>query len=137
MATWTCPQDGTENPLTERRCLVCRFPNIPRVVVLQAVATGKEAEFTGAMKLGKAVFKHRFADPDADYASDIQFEVVRDETAVAWVVRPVPGTVNRTCYNGFPVAPEGCPIEEGGVISIGKTKVKLRVGFKRGGEAAT
>ena len=46
MATWTCPEDGTENPLAEKRCLVCRHPNLPRVVVLTSVATGKEAEFT-------------------------------------------------------------------------------------------
>jgi hypothetical protein len=26
--TWKCPQDGTENPLTESRCLVCLFPNL-------------------------------------------------------------------------------------------------------------
>jgi hypothetical protein len=131
MATWKCPQDGTENPIGERRCLVCRFPNLPRVVVLQAAATGKEAEFTGAIKLGKAVFTHRFADPDAIYASELQFEVVRDEAAVAWMVRPLPGAVNPTYYNGAPVGPDGCPIEEGGVISIGKTRLKLRVGFKR------
>jgi hypothetical protein len=131
MATWKCPQDGTENPLSERRCLVCRFPNLPRVVVLHALATGKEAEFTGAIKLGKAVFTHRFADPDAQYASDLQFEVIRDESAVAWVVRPIPDAVNPTYYNGIPVAPEGSPIEEGGVISIGKTKLRLQIRFRR------
>ena len=47
--------------------------------------------------------------------------VVRDEAAVAWMVRPLPGAVNPTYYNGAPVGPDGCPIEEGGVISIGKT----------------
>jgi hypothetical protein len=131
MTTWKCPQDGTENPLSERRCLVCRFPNLPRVVVLQAVATGKEAEFTGAIKLGKAVFTNRFADPDAQYASDLQFEVIRDETAVAWVIRPIPEAVNPTYYNGTPVGPDGSQIEEGGVISIGKSKLKIQVRFKR------
>lgn len=131
MASWTCPQDGTENPIAERRCLVCRFPNLPRIVVLQALATGKEAEFTGAIKLGKAVFTHRFADPDAQYASELQFEVIRDESVVAWMVRPVPGATNPTYYNGSPVDVDGSPIDEGGVISIGKSKLKLRVRFKR------
>jgi len=131
MSTWKCPQDGTDNPLTERRCLVCRFPNLPRVVVLQAIATGKEAEFTEAIRLGKAVFTHRFADPDAQFASDLQFEVIRDESVVAWMVRPIPGAVNPTYYNGKPVAPEGSPIEEGGVISIGRSKLKLQIRFKR------
>jgi hypothetical protein len=131
MTTWTCPQDGTENPLAERRCLVCRFPNLPRLVILKSVASGKEAEFSGAIKLGKAVFTHRFADPDAEYASDLQFEVIRDETAVAWVVRPIPGAVNPTFYNGAPVRSSGSPMEEGGIISIGKSKLKLQVRFKR------
>lgn len=131
MSTWKCPQDGTENPLTERRCIVCRHPNIPRVVVLQAVATGKEAEFTETIRFGRAVFTHRFGDPDAQYASDLQFEVVRDETTVAWLLRTVAGARNPTCYNGFPVGPDGIPIEEGGVISIGKTKLKLQVRFRR------
>ena len=131
MATWKCPQDGTENPIAERRCLVCRFPNLPRLAILQAVATGKEAEFTGAIKLGKAVFTNRFADPDAMYASDLQFEVIRDEASVAWIIRPVPEAVNKTYYNGRPIKPEGSPIEDGGIISIGKSKLKLQVRFKR------
>jgi hypothetical protein len=131
MATWKCPQDGTENPLSERRCLVCRHPNLPRVVVLRAVATGKEAEFTGDIRLGKAVFAQRFADPDAVYASDLQFEVVRDEDVVAWVVRPVAEAVNPTYYNGTPLGPTGAELADGGVISVGKAKLKLQVRFKK------
>ena len=132
MATWKCPQDGTENPLSERRCLVCRHPNLPRAVVLHSLATGREAEVTVAVKFGKAVFAQRFADPDAQYASDLQFEVARDEEVVAWVVRPVAGAVNPTYYNGTPVGPTGAELADGGVISIGKTKLKLQVWFKKG-----
>lgn len=131
MATWTCPQDGTENPHSERRCLVCRHPNLPRVVVLHSIATGKEAEFTEAIKLGQAVFTQRFADPDAQFASDLQFEVVRDETRVAWLVRPLAGAVNPTHYNGKPIGPDGTELAAGGVISIGKSKLKLQVQFKK------
>jgi len=131
MANWACPQCGSENPPVERRCCVCRHPNLPRVVVLHAAATGKEAEFTEPVRFGKAVFTHRFADPDARYASDLQFEIVRDESQVAWVVRPLAGAVNPTYYNGAPVGPEGCPLEDGGVISLGKTKLKLQVRFKK------
>src|SRR5215212_10175164 len=114
MATCICPQDGTENPNSEKRCMVCRHPNIPRVVVLQSVSTGKEAEFTEAVKFGNAVFTHRFADPDAQYASDGQFEIVRDDTRVAWIVRAFAGTVNPTCYNGKPVDSDGVELVEGG-----------------------
>jgi hypothetical protein len=131
MATWKCPQDGTDNPLAERRCLVCRYPNLPRAVVLVSAVTGREAELTGSIRLGKSVFATRFADPDAAYASDLQFEVVRDEDAVAWLVRPLPGAVNPTCYNGLPVGPEGVPLQEGGLISIGRSKLKLQVRFRK------
>lgn len=131
MATWKCPQDGTENPLSERRCLVCRYPNLPRVVVLQSAATGKEAEFTENIKLGKAVFTQRFADPDAVFASELQFEVFRDETLVAWVVRQLPDAVNPTYYNGKPVGPAGAELTDGGVISVGKANLKLRVRLKK------
>lgn len=131
MATWICPEDGTENPLTEKRCLVCRHPNLPRVVVLQSVATGKEAEFAEAVKFGTAVFTQRFADPDAKYAGELQFEILRDNDRVAWIVRPFPGTVNPTCYDGKPVGPEGAELRDGGVISLSKVKMQLRVRFKK------
>ncbi len=131
MAMWICPEDGTENPTPEKRCLVCRHPNLPRVVVLKSVTTGKEAEFTEAIKFGKAVFTHRFADPDAKFAADIQFEILRDTDRVAWVVRAISGTVNPTCYNGKLVPSDGAELADGGVISIGKSKLKLQVRFKK------
>jgi hypothetical protein len=131
MATWICPQDGTENPLTSKRCLVCRHPNMPRVVVLLSVATGKEASFTEGKLFGKAVFTHRFADPDAQYASDLQFEIVRDEERVAWILRPCPGSVNPTYYEGAPVDSAGVELLEGGIISVSKSKMKLKVRFKK------
>ncbi|WP_439628423.1 hypothetical protein [Gemmata sp.] len=130
-ATWTWPQDGTENPAAERRCLVCRHPNLPRVVVLRAAATGREAVLTESAKFGRAVFAHRFADPDAVFASELQFEIVRDEARVAWVVRQRPGAVNPTCYNGTPIGPAGVELADGGVISVSKAKLRLQVRFKK------
>jgi len=131
MATWICPQDGTENPHTEKRCMVCRHPNIPRVVILQSMVTGKEAEITEPVKFGKAVFTHRFGDPDAQFASDLQFEILRDEERVAWVVRPFPATVNPTYYNGKPLDSDGTELVEGGIISVSKSKMMLTVRFKK------
>lgn len=131
MATWICPEDGTENPLAEKRCLVCRHPNLPRIVVLQSLATRKEAEFAEAVKFGKAVFAQRFADPDAKYAADLQFEILRDNDRVAWVVRPFPGIVNPTCYDGKPVGPDGAELADNGVISVSRSKLRLRVRFKK------
>lgn len=131
MTTWICPEDGTENPPAEKRCLVCRHPNLPRIVVLESLATGRAAEFAEAVRFGRAVFAQRFADPDARYAADLQFEVLRDTDRVAWVVRPFPGTVNPTCYDGAPVGPAGADLADGGVISVSGSKVRLRVRFKK------
>jgi hypothetical protein len=132
VAGWACLQCGSENAVAERRCAVCRHPNLPRGVVLISLATGREAEITEPLRFGRAVFTHRFGDPDAQYASELQFELVRDETQVAWVIRPLPGAVNSTCYNGRAVGPEGCPIEDGGIISIGKARMQLKVRLKPG-----
>jgi len=131
MSKWVCPECGTENAIAEKRCLVCRHPNLPRVVVLHSLATGKEAEITEAVKFGKAVFTSRFADPDAKFAADIQFEIIRDTERVAWIVRGIAGTVNPTCYDGFSVGPDGVELAEGGVISVSKSKMKLQVRFKK------
>lgn len=131
MALWICPKDGIENPHTSKRCMVCRHPNIPPVVVLESLATGKEAAFSEPIKFGKAVFTHRFGDPDAQYAADLQFEIVRDEDRVAWVVRPFPSTVNPTCYNGTQVDSAGVELVDGGIISVSKSKMKLKVRFKQ------
>lgn len=130
MANWACLQCGTENAPSERRCLVCRHPNLPRVVKLISLATGRVAEITEPLRFGRAVFTHRFGDPDAYYASELQFELARDEVQLAWIVRPLPGAVNPTCYNGHPIGSYGCPIDEGGIISIGKSRLRLQVRFK-------
>jgi len=130
ITTWKCPQDGIESPLTVRKCPVCGWANMPRCVSLQSEATGKAADIAGTTKLGRAVFTQRFADPEAKYASDEQFEIVRDEVVVAWMVRPVAGALNATFYNGTEVPPTGCELTEGGVISIGRSRMKLTVKFK-------
>ncbi len=131
MEWWTCPQCGSESLQTERRCTVCRHPNFPKCVVLLSIATGRQAEFTEPIRLGQAVFQHRLAEPDAAYASEFQFEVIRDDAFVAWCIRPLPGTVNPTYYNGEPIALDGTPLQDGGIISIGRTKLLLRVRFKK------
>ena len=131
MTTWICPKDGIENPLKEKRCMVCRHPNLPEFVVLQSASTGKEAEFKENKQLGRAVFTHKFADPDAQYASDLQFEIVRDEVLVAWMVRPLPEARNPTYYNGKPIPTDGAELAEDGVISIGRNKLRLKVRFRK------
>ena len=129
--TWKCPQDGMDVSLADRKCPTCGYVNMPRCVTLHSDKTKKSAVLTATMRLGRAVFKQRFADPDAQFAADEQFEIVRDQTdRCAWLVRPLCGVRNATHYNGAEVPPTGCELAEGGVITIGKSRMRLVVTFK-------
>ena len=135
--TWKCPQDGTEWSVKERKCPTCGYVNMPKCVTLRSSATGKGAEISASTRLGKSVFNQRFADPDAKFAADEQFEVVRDDALLyAWVLRPVAGARNATFYNGAEVPATGCELVEGGTITVGRTRMKLTVTFKSRGEGS-
>lgn len=129
--TWKCPQDGMEWSVKERRCPTCGYVNMPRCVALRSDTTDKTADIAASMRLGKAVFKQRFADPDAQFAADEQFEIVCDRAErLAWLVKPVSGVRNATHYNGDEVPPDGCELTDGGVITVGRSRMKLVVTFK-------
>ena len=130
VTTWRCPNDGLEWSVTQKKCTTCGYANMAACVALQSAATGRGAEIAGTMRLGKAIFAQRFSDPDAKFASDEQFEIVRDGDLVAWLVRPVSGAHNPTFYNGTEVPPGGCELATGGVITIGRSKMKLHVTLK-------
>jgi hypothetical protein len=129
--TWKCPQDGMEWSIKERKCPTCGYVNMPKCVTLRSNATAKHAEIATTTRLGKSVFTQRFADPDAKFASDEQFEIVRDDThTYAWLVRPISGARNATFYNGVEVPATGCELTEGGIITVGRSRMKLIVSFK-------
>jgi hypothetical protein len=128
---WKCPQDGMEWSIKERKCPTCGYVNMPKCVTLQSAATGKGADISTTTRLGRSVFTQRFADPDAKFAADEQFEIIRDDTHLfAWVIRPVTGAQNATFYNGSEVPAAGCELADGGVITVGRTKMKLTVRLK-------
>jgi hypothetical protein len=129
--TWKCPNDGLEWSVKDRKCPTCGYVNMPKCVTLQSDNTGKGADITATTRLGKAVFAQRFADPDAKFAADEQFEIVRDDAVLfAWVLRPVAGARNATYYNGAEVPATGCELADGGIITVGKTRMKLTVTLK-------
>ncbi len=128
--TWKCPQCGMDWAVSNRKCPADGYVNMPACVSLVSAKTGKVADISASARLGKAVFKQRFADDDAQFASDEQFEIVRDTDAVAWVLRHVAGARNPTYYNGAEVPPGGCELVTGGVISVGKSRMRLTVQFK-------
>jgi hypothetical protein len=126
--TWKCPQDGMEWSIKDRRCPTCGYVNMPKCVAIRSAATGKGADIAVTTRLGRSVFTQRFADPDAKFAADEQFEIVRDDSVLyAWVIRPIVGARNATYYNGAEVPATGCELADGGVITVGRTKLKLTV----------
>lgn len=129
--TWKCPQDGMDVSLADRKCPTCGYVNMPGRVTLRSDKTAKSAVIGATMKLGRAVFTQRFADPDAQFAADEQFEIVCDRTErYAWLVFPVAGVRNATHYNGTEVPPHGCELTEGGVITVGRSRMRLVVRFE-------
>ena len=75
----------------------CGYVNVPKCVTLRSDNTKKTAEIAATMRLGRAVFKQRFADPDAQFAADEQFEIVCDKTdRYAWVLCPLAGVRKRS-----------------------------------------
>ncbi len=129
--TWKCPNDGLEWDLLKyRKCPTCGHPNMPACVSLVSARTGRAADIGSSTRLGRAVFKQRFADDDARFAAEEQFEIVRDTDTALWVVRPIEGARNPTHYNGAVVPPDGCELAEGGVLTVGKSKMRLTVKFK-------
>jgi hypothetical protein len=128
---WKCPNDGLEWAHAYRKCPTCGSVNMPKCVTLHSAKTGRGADVTATIRLGKEIFKQRFGDDEAEFASAEQYEIVCDSDAAAWLVRPVAGAKNRTFYNGAEVPPAGCELADGGVIAIGKGgKLKLTVKFK-------
>ena len=127
--TWRCPNDGLEWDRSKyRKCPTCGYVNMPKCVTLESANTGRGADIGASTRLGKAVFTQRFADDDAKFAADEQFEIIRDETvAFAWLIRPIAGTRNPTYYNGTEVPPTGCELADGGVITVGRSRMKLTV----------
>jgi len=128
--TWKCPNCGLDWAVSQRKCPADGYVNMPKCVLLVSANTGKSADIGGTMRLGKEVFKQRFGDTEAEFASPEQYEIVRDEEQARWLLRPVPGARNKTYYNGAEVPPAGCELTEGGVIALGKSgKLKMTVTF--------
>jgi hypothetical protein len=66
---------------------------------------------------------------EARFASDVQFEVVKEGSLGHWEVRPGPGAANATCLNGDPLGGPSRALQDGDVLSIGRDKAKLTVRF--------
>ncbi len=126
---WKCPQCGFlhEDDATPQ-CEACGFSRMPRAGRLVLVAEETTRRLT--VGVDTAVGKHllqTFAGGDHVYAGEPQFLLARDAANGSWSITSVPGAKNPTFLNGAALGDAPAPLAAGAVISIGPTRLRLRV----------
>lgn len=123
---WKCPQCGFlhENDAT-LACEACGFTRSGKLALVSE-ATAKRLSVGVDTAVGKALLE-TFAGADYVYAADPQFLLARDLVSGGWSIAPAPGATNPTFVNGAALGNAPAPLPEGAVITIGPTKLRLRV----------
>jgi len=80
--------------------------------------------------VGKSLLRS-MDDPDFIYASDPQFHILRDPGSAEWVVVHDGGAKNPTHFNGKLLSTK-TPLCEGAYLSVGPTKLRLKVTIQPG-----
>jgi hypothetical protein len=124
---WKCPQCGFvhENEAV-RVCEACGHVRPGGRLALVAEETGKRLPVGVDTAIGKELLE-TFAGADHVYAADPQFRLERDEVSGGWSIAPVPGAKNPTFLNGAALGAAPAPLEPGALITIGPTRLRLRV----------
>lgn len=124
---WKCPQCGfVQADAAVARCEACGFVRGGGRLVLVAEGTGKRLTVGVDTSVGKHLLR-TFAGDDHVYAADPQFLLARDPDAGGWSIAPAPGATNPTFLNGAALGTGPAPLPPGAVISIGPTRLRLRV----------
>ncbi|HYH81140.1 MAG TPA: hypothetical protein VEX86_15160 [Longimicrobium sp.] len=123
---WKCPQCGFEHPDDATlRCEACGFTRAGRLVLV-AEETTKRLSVGVDTAIGKHLLG-TFAGGDHVYAAEPQFVLARDPVRGGWSIAPAPGAKNPTFLNGAALGDAPAPLEQGAVITIGPTRLRLRV----------
>ncbi|HEX6040542.1 hypothetical protein [Longimicrobium sp.] len=124
---WKCPQCGFvhENDAVTV-CEACGFVRAAGRLALVAEATGKRLAVGIDTAIGKQLLE-TFAGEDHVYATDPQFLLARDPVRGGWSLAPAPGAKNPTFLTGAALGTAPAPLEPGAVITIGPTRLRLRV----------
>jgi hypothetical protein len=123
---WKCPQCGFVHE--DDATLVCEACGHTRAgrLVLVSEETTKRLTVGVDTAIGKRLLES-FAGGDHVYAADPQFLVARDPVRGGWSIAPAPGTTNPTFLNGAAIGDAPAPLTAGAIISIGPTRLRLRV----------
>ena len=124
--SWTCPSCGVDNALSAATCAICMRPQKVITVVLTSAATGLARVVRIPTVFGRRLLAILAGD-DARFASEPQFDLLRDEAGTGWLVRHHQDARNPTFYDGAAVGPIPVPIGDGGTLSIGPTRLRLIV----------
>jgi hypothetical protein len=123
---WKCPQCGfVHDDDATLRCEACGFTRAGKLVLV-AEETSKRLSVGVDTAIGKHLLQS-FAGADHVYAAEPQFLLARDLVEGGWSIAPAPGAKNPTFLNGAALAGAPAPLAEGAVISIGPTRLRLRV----------
>lgn len=123
---WECGRCHFDaNRDEDRQCQACLRRRMAKAVVLVDAASGREQRTNLATPVGRRLLR-RIAE-DAHYASDPQFDLLRDDTAGSWLVRHSSSAANPTYYDGRPLGAEPLPVEDGGTISVGPERLRLTI----------
>lgn len=124
---WKCPRCGFENDAAGNHCGGgCGFVRMAKRVILTTEITKLQLRMHVSTLVGRTLLKS-LDSSDGVYASEPQFEIIRDETLGAWAIRHAALATNPTFYNGEMLNTEPHPLTNDGTISIGPDRLKLRV----------
>jgi len=109
-----------------RVCEACGFVRDAGTLVLVAEDTDEKLRVGVDTAIGKELLE-TFAGADHVYAADPQFMLARDPLNGGWSIAPAPAVKNPTFVNGAALGSVPAPLPPGAVITIGPSKLRLRV----------
>ena len=124
---WKCPQCGfVQQSDAMNVCEACGHVRSAGTLVLVAEQTAGRLQVGVDTAIGKELLE-TFAGTDHVYAADPQFLLARDALNGGWSIAPAPDVKNPTFVNGAALGSAPAPLPPGAVITIGPSKLRLRV----------
>jgi hypothetical protein len=99
------------------------------LVTLVSKATGQNRTIRITTLLGRRVLR-MIAGDEAVFASEPQFELLKDTAAGLWLLRHVATAAHPTYYDGRAVGSDPVTVFTGGLISIGADRMKMTVNLE-------